>query len=146
MSDFRVALVTGGAYGIGRGIVQEFSKKGDAVVIADRDAERGSSTGVVDQGCRQARSCLSPPTFAVKVQIQALMKRTEETFGRIDVLCQQCRHRTLPSARGVHARRLECYFGDQPAWRFSVCQICLSFPEEIARVHRQYFLGAGVRQ
>ena len=43
MTQSRVALVTGGAYGIGRGIVQEFVGKGEAVVIADLDAERGAA-------------------------------------------------------------------------------------------------------
>ena len=42
MTEYRVALVTGGAYGIGRGIAQEFAKKGDAIVIADRDDKRGA--------------------------------------------------------------------------------------------------------
>ena len=37
MTESRVAVVTGGAYGIGRGIVREFASKGAAVVIADAE-------------------------------------------------------------------------------------------------------------
>jgi NAD(P)-dependent dehydrogenase (short-subunit alcohol dehydrogenase family) len=43
MVKSRVAIVTGGAYGIGRGIVKEFADYGDAVVIVDINRERGSS-------------------------------------------------------------------------------------------------------
>jgi NAD(P)-dependent dehydrogenase (short-subunit alcohol dehydrogenase family) len=86
MSDFRVALVTGGAYGIGRGIVQEFSKKGDAVVIADRDAERGTA---LEMSIKAAGGQVLFVATDVRSesQIQALMQQTEETVGRIDVLC-----------------------------------------------------------
>lgn len=86
MSDFRVALVTGGAYGIGRGIVQEFSRKGDAVVIADRDAERGL---LLEKSIKAAggRVLFVATDVRNEGQIQALVRQTEETFSRIDVLC-----------------------------------------------------------
>ncbi len=86
MSEPRVAVVTGGAYGIGRGIAEEFARKGDHVVIADRDAERVTSL---------ASSLKLPPAKALFVrtdvrierQIQELMAAAFEAFGRIDVLC-----------------------------------------------------------
>jgi NAD(P)-dependent dehydrogenase (short-subunit alcohol dehydrogenase family) len=86
MSDSRVALVTGGAYGIGRGIVHEFAAKGDAVVIADRDAERGVA---LESSLKVAgKQVLFVPTdVRIELEIQALMRRVGDAFGRIDVLC-----------------------------------------------------------
>ena len=86
MTESRVALVTGGAYGIGRGIVQEFARKGEAVVIADRDAERGTAleSSIAAAG---GQVCSSRTDVRIESQIQALMARASEVFGRIDVLC-----------------------------------------------------------
>ena len=86
MTQARVTLVTGGAYGIGRGIVQEFAGKGEAVVIADLDAERGTAleSSVAAAG---GQVLFVRTDVRVESQIQALMGRISEVFGRIDVLC-----------------------------------------------------------
>jgi NAD(P)-dependent dehydrogenase (short-subunit alcohol dehydrogenase family) len=86
MTQSRVALVTGGAYGIGRGIVQEFVGKGQAVVIADLDAERGAAleSSIAAAG---GQALFIRTDVRVEGQIQALMARVDEVFGRIDVLC-----------------------------------------------------------
>lgn len=86
MAKSRVTLVTGGAYGIGRGIIQEFAKKGDAVVIADRDAERGAA---LESAIRAtgSQALFVQTDIRIESQIQALMMRVSEVFGQIDVLC-----------------------------------------------------------
>jgi NAD(P)-dependent dehydrogenase (short-subunit alcohol dehydrogenase family) len=86
MIDSRVVLVTGGAYGIGRGIVKEFAHRGEAVVIADRDTDRGSQleSSLKKSG---ARVLFFATDVRVEAQIQELVTRVMATFGRIDVLC-----------------------------------------------------------
>ncbi len=82
----RVAAVTGGAAGIGRGIVEEFVRNGYAAVIADRDAERGAALQSLlrEQG---ARASFVQTDVRREADIQALMAHVAETYGRLDVLC-----------------------------------------------------------
>ena len=86
MTESRVALVTGGAYGIGRGIVQEFAKKGETVVIADRDDERGAALEslLLKAG---AKALFIHADVRIERQVEALIARSGEAFGRLDVLC-----------------------------------------------------------
>jgi NAD(P)-dependent dehydrogenase (short-subunit alcohol dehydrogenase family) len=86
MSECRVAVVTGGAYGIGRGIVEEFAGKGDRVVIADRDADRGAA---LESAMRLTLTTVMFVRTDVRseAQIQDLMTAATNAFGRIDVLC-----------------------------------------------------------
>jgi NAD(P)-dependent dehydrogenase (short-subunit alcohol dehydrogenase family) len=78
----RVAIVTGGASGIGRATVKLFVEEGARVVIADVDAERGEEL---------AKELGEPAVFqrtdvADAGQVQALVDFTAGHFGGLDVM------------------------------------------------------------
>jgi NAD(P)-dependent dehydrogenase (short-subunit alcohol dehydrogenase family) len=78
----KVAIVTGGASGIGAGIVEKFLAEGARVVIADVERERGEELAGKLGGDAVFRSSdVSDPE-----QIGALVAGAVETFGRLDVM------------------------------------------------------------
>jgi len=81
----KIAIVTGGASGIGQAIARAYAREGADVVVADVNLEgaRGTVADVVAAGRRglAVRTDVASPD-----DIQALIATTVETFGRIDVL------------------------------------------------------------
>jgi len=86
MTQSRVALITGGAYGIGRGVAQEFVQHGDAVVIADRDTERGTALESAIQNAGGKAKFIAVDVRSEE-QVQTLIQQAVKAFGKIDVLC-----------------------------------------------------------
>ncbi|WHZ02124.1 glucose 1-dehydrogenase [Neobacillus sp. YX16] len=81
----KVVVVTGGANGIGRGVVSAFAKKGAQVLIADVDENAGKETE--SELKQEGFDVLFVQTdVRIPSDISNLMKTAKNTFGRVDVL------------------------------------------------------------
>src|SRR5215813_10941338 len=79
----KVALITGGANGIGRATALGFAKGGAKVVLVDRDQASGEATaGVIRQQGGEARFVIADVTKSAEVQ--NYVKATLDAYGAID--------------------------------------------------------------
>ena len=76
----RRVFVTGGAHGIGKGIVEAFARQGDEVVFCDLDPVLGTQTAA-ETG---AQFCQLDVTDAVS--LERCMRELFDTWGDIDIL------------------------------------------------------------
>lgn len=79
----KVAVVTGGANGIGRATAERLVAEGARVVIADVDADRGDEVA----GDLGERAAFRQTDVSDASQVQALVDFAVERFGGLDVLC-----------------------------------------------------------
>ncbi len=79
----KVALVTGGANGIGRAAALGFARLGARVVVVDRDVPGGeAAAGVIRQQGRDARFIAADVTRSADVQ--GYVRGTLDAYGAID--------------------------------------------------------------
>jgi NAD(P)-dependent dehydrogenase (short-subunit alcohol dehydrogenase family) len=81
----KVAVVTGAAQGIGRGIAHRFAEEGAAVVVADIQEERGSAT-TEELRAKGARASFVHTDVTEEAQIKRMVDRAVEEYGRLDIL------------------------------------------------------------
>lgn len=81
----KVAIVTGGAYGLGNAYIRKFAEEGAKVVIADIDLP-------VAKAAEEALTSEGKEALALKVDVSKaedtleMARKTAERFGRIDIL------------------------------------------------------------
>src|SRR5690349_2518514 len=82
----RVAIVTGGGTGIGKATAMLLAHYGCDVAIAGRTESILHATSAEIEAAT-GRKCLAVPTDAHhEEQVQRMVARTVETFGRVDIL------------------------------------------------------------
>jgi len=82
----KVAIVTGASSGIGRAIALAFAREGVKVVVGDVARDGGEETVrlIKEQG---GEAIFVPCDVSQSAQVEALVKRAVETFGRLDFAC-----------------------------------------------------------
>jgi NAD(P)-dependent dehydrogenase (short-subunit alcohol dehydrogenase family) len=83
--DGKVAIVTGGAAGIGRATAMRMTGEGAAVVIADIDGD-GAAAAVKEIQAAGGEALAHPTDVAVEVEVEACVNAAVATYGRLDVL------------------------------------------------------------
>ena len=105
LSD-QVAVVTGGAAGIGRAIVSTLADNGARVVIVDVDVERARSTAseisAKGRSCVEMSGDVADPAQMAKVSEQVLGQ-----FGRLDILINNAGINTRRDRVLIHEYKLE---------------------------------------
>ena len=78
----KVAVVTGGAHGIGRALCARFAAEGArGVVVADKDA------AAAEQVAREIGGLAVTTDVAREADIVRLVRQADERYGRIDLFC-----------------------------------------------------------
>ncbi len=81
----RVAIVTGAGQGIGKGIVLELAKEGAKVVVSDINEKTMNET-VEEIKKLGAEAIGVKADVANSAEVEEIVKRTLEQFGRVDIL------------------------------------------------------------
>src|SRR5215470_15401070 len=91
----KVALVTGGASGIGRATALTFAREGAKLVVADMNADGGQQTVhmITEKG---GEAIFVRTDVSQAVEVQALISKAVETYGRLD-----CAHNNAGIVGGV---------------------------------------------
>jgi NAD(P)-dependent dehydrogenase (short-subunit alcohol dehydrogenase family) len=98
--DGKVAIVTGGAQGLGRGMVECFVEEGARVVIADVNVDAGEALAK-EVGCAFVRTDVAEAN-----QVQAAVDRAVEQFGGLHVMVNNA------GVGGSHTRFVDDDFAD----------------------------------
>lgn len=81
----RVAVITGGASGIGRAACLKFARKGDRVVVADFNESAGEETVKLIEA--EGGEAIFVKTDVTKLEaVEALVEKAVDVYGRIDIM------------------------------------------------------------
>lgn len=82
----RVALITGGANGMGRATALRFAREGARVVVVDIESDNAE---LVAQEIRAAggQALALAVDVSARASVDAMLQRTVQEYGRVDILC-----------------------------------------------------------
>ncbi|WP_432720881.1 SDR family NAD(P)-dependent oxidoreductase [Staphylococcus shinii] len=142
--DNKIAIVTGGAGGIGSGVVRAYVKENAKVVIADIAEEKG-------QALSQELNNQGYDTFFIKTDLsnkaslQACVDRTIQTYGQIDILVNNAHASRMNSFLNITEDDLNLSFNTGFYATFYLCQMVIPYLKETQGNIINFGSGAAVK-
>ncbi|GIP28405.1 hypothetical protein J23TS9_35350 [Paenibacillus sp. J23TS9] len=85
-NDRKVAIITGGASGIGRALCMEAAGKGMVVIVSDINQEGGEATARLINESGQGAACFEKVDVSSAAAVEDLVNRVFKTYGRLDYM------------------------------------------------------------
>ena len=92
----RVAIVTGGAMGIGKAVAKAFAGAGASVAVVDRDQKEGEKTAAEINALGSAR--FFPCDVSQPEAVAQMVQSVKQEFGRLDIACNNAGVEGTPEA------------------------------------------------
>ena len=119
----KVAIVTGGAAGIGRAIVEEFCKEGGRVAFSDLQEAAGQSAADADRRAG-SETVFIHGDMAEEATCRRLVERAVEVFGRVDCLVNNAFAFTAKALDATTADWMRSFTAGPLAFARMVQQVC----------------------
>jgi D-threitol dehydrogenase (NAD+) len=116
--DGKVALVTGGASGIGAAIVDTFVAKGARVAVVDVDGDAAAKKAAAHGGLAAGFACDVTDPSAVDAAVEAVLAE----YGRIDILVNSAGVAILAPAEDLPVSAFDTTINVNLKGTFLVCQ------------------------
>lgn len=142
--DNKIAIVTGGAGGIGSGIVRSYVKENAKVVIADIAEEKGQALS--QELNNQGYDTLFIKTdLSNKASLQTCVDRTIQTYGQIDILVNNAHASRMSSFLNITEDDLNLSFNTGFYATFYLCQMVIPHLKETQGNIINFGSGAAVK-
>ncbi len=138
----RVAIVTGGAKGIGWGIVKVLVQEGAKVVVADWDKENGEKTA------EEMRQAGGDAIFVFcdvsnEEQVKAMVQKTLDKYGKIDILVNDAGIGVYKSVLDTCSEDWDRCLAVNLKGQFLCAKYCIPHMQAHGQGrHRQHLIGA----
>ncbi|MBO0586972.1 SDR family oxidoreductase [Sporosarcina sp. E16_8] len=139
----KVAIITGGAGGIGKGMATSFVKEGAKVVIVDLNGELGEQV-IKELQVYQPESIFIQANLAEHDQLSEIVKKTVEKFGKLDILVNNAHASTNKPFEEITQADLDLSFNTGFYPTFYLMQAALPYLKETKGKIINFASGAGI--
>jgi Dehydrogenases with different specificities (related to short-chain alcohol dehydrogenases) len=139
----KVAIITGGAGGIGKGIAKAFVKEGAKVVIVDLNEEAGQET-LKDLQQYQKDCLFIQANLMEHAKLPEIVKKVADAFGKIDILINNAHASKMAAIEKIGKDELELSFGTGFYPTLIFMQAALPYLKETKGKIINFASGAGI--
>lgn len=139
----KIAIITGGASGIGKGLATAFVKAGATVAIVDLNEEVGNTT-IKELQTHQPDSIFIQANLAEHDKLTGIVQQVTDKFGKLDILVNTAHASRMNAFEQTTKADLDLSFNTGFYPTFYLMQAALPYLKESAGKIINFASGAGI--